>query len=101
MDKIIAKMIQEMTGGKKGKFARLVGVDPGTITRWLKTPGEKGHRFPSGDGIGKLIRVARPEFQARILETIGAADDVMQFARELLESAGITVIDAQALAQGE
>jgi len=32
----VANLIQSETGGKKAPFARLVGVDPRTVDRWLK-----------------------------------------------------------------
>jgi hypothetical protein len=69
-------------------------VSASSVCRWEKERGDKEARVPKGEAIAALLRVAEPPQQAALLETLGI-DDAMQFAADLLASAGVTVLDCK------
>ena len=84
--------IRESLGLKKGKFADHLGVDAGAISKW-----EQGLRSPSTEVVGRMLRISKPEQQAKILVAIGATDNVAKFAADILAAHGILVVDADQL----
>lgn len=84
----IVRAIRDSHGLRNGKFADLVGVTAGSVTRWLK-----GTRTPTTPEIGKLLQVAAPEQQVAMLSAMGV-EDVQQFAADILAAAGIPTVFA-------
>lgn len=79
-------------GLRKGKFANLLGVTAGAVTRW-----EKGTRVPATPEFGRMLRVAPPEHQVALLEALGV-EDVEQFASDLLAAAGVALVTCKGAA---
>ena len=87
----VVRAIRDSHGLRKGRFAALVGVTAGSVTRW-----EAGTRTPTTPELGKLLRVAQPEHQADLLRALGI-EDVQQFAADILASAGVSFVNVQPL----
>lgn len=83
----VVREIQEQAGLNQSKFADLLYVSPSTITHYYD-----GSREPNRGVIGRLLRVAEPEQQAKLLVAIGATDDVEQFAFDLLAAANVRLV---------
>ena len=83
---LIVQAIRGSHGLRKGKFADLVGVTPGSVTRW-----EKGTRTPTTPELGKLLRVAAPEQQMALLAALGVPD-VQEFAVAILNALGVFTV---------
>ena len=82
----IVRAIRDSHGLRNGKFADLMGVTAGSVTRWLN-----GTRTPTTPELGKLLRVAAPEQQVAMLSAMGV-QDVQQFATDILAAAGIPTV---------
>lgn len=93
-NEVIKRLMGELDVKTNVEFARLVNVDGGTVTRWLKSPDEKGARVPKPTSIGPLLGLASPELQVELLQALGV-EDPMQFAKELLTGLGVIVIETK------
>ncbi len=93
-NEVIQGLMDDLGIEKNIEFARLINVDGSTVTGWLKKPGEKRARTPKPKSIGPLLKLATPERQVQLLQALGV-EDPMALARELLESMGVIVLDAQ------
>jgi len=82
----IVRAIRDSHGLRNGKFADLIGVTAGSVTRWLN-----GTRTPTTPELGKLLRVAAPEQKVDLLGALGV-QDVHQFATDILAVCGVTTV---------
>ena len=84
-----ATVVKEIRGDRtQAEFGKLIDSSNAAVSRY-----ESGER-PPNRVISALLRVTTPEQHAAILGALGV-EDPMQFARDILASAGVVYIEVK------